>query len=75
MLRDHQTIHMLKTYFSDDNDALRELLNHSRDIGFTTKPNYDLCKKKFDELLAEPGNNDWVMDWNVLSGAIQNEIA
>ena len=75
MLRDHQTIHMLKKYFSEDNDALRELLNHSRNIGFTTKPNYDLCKKKFDELLAEPGNNDWVMDWNVLSGAIQNEIA
>ena len=71
-LQDKETIRMLKEDLSDDNDALRELLNHSRDIGFETKPNYDLCKTKFNEVLTQPGNTDGVMDWNMLSGSRSN---
>lgn len=71
-LQDNETSHRLKKDLTDDNEALGELLDHSRDIGFETKPDYDLCKTKFNEVLTQPGNTDGVMDWNELSGSRSN---
>ena len=73
--QDHEIIHTLKKNFSDEHEVLREFLNYSRNIGFYTAPDYDLYKRKFNDILNQEGNNDGVMDWNIHPKATYHDIA